>query len=169
MQPPSAAGKPASRWMIMAFWLALLLFLAWMFQWQLERRYNPNRSLALDSQQVVLKRNAGGHYLAPGQVNGKQALFIVDTGATDVVVPGQLADRFGLRRGAQITSQTANGLTRGWRTEIARLQIGGLDFSGVKAVILPAYRSEELLLGMSLLRQLKLVQSDGTLVLAPPD
>ncbi len=157
--------------MVMAFWLALVLFLAWLFQQQLERRHNPNRSLLLEASSgpVVLQRNAAGHYLAAGRVNGHPVTFLIDTGATDVVVPGRLARQLALKPGATIFSQTANGLSRGWRTRIDQLQLGSIVFGDIRASIMPGYQGRELLLGMSFLKRLKLVQQGDTLTLSPPD
>ena len=74
--------------------LALFTFLA---QDWLDDAYNPNRSpVTLEDAngggQIVLKRNHFGHYVGSGRINGQAATFLLDTGATDVVIPEELED-----------------------------------------------------------------------------
>ena len=102
-----------------------------------------------------------GHYLLNGQINGQGVTFLLDTGATQVAVPEALAARLALERGAPITLSTANGRATGWRTRLDQLQLGDIRLSGVA----PGMDGDEVLLGMSALKQLEFTQRDGTLVL----
>ncbi|MEX5354424.1 TIGR02281 family clan AA aspartic protease, partial [Pseudomonas juntendi] len=63
------------------------------------------------------------------------------------------------------TLSTANGRATGWRTRLDRLQLGDIRLSGVAALIVPGMDGDEVLLGMSALKQLEFTQRDGTLVL----
>ncbi|MFX6424111.1 retropepsin-like aspartic protease family protein, partial [Pseudomonas aeruginosa] len=76
-----------------------------------------------------------------------------------------LAARLALERGAPITLSTANGRATGWRTRLDQLQLGDIRLSGVAALIAPGMDGDEVLLGMSALKQLEFTQRDGTLVL----
>ncbi len=100
-----------------------------------------------------------------GQINGQAVTFLLDTGATQVALPQRVADRLGLPRGLPITLDTANGRSQGWRTRLANLQLGDIRLSGVAALIAPGMDGDEVLLGMSALKQLDFTQRDGTLVL----
>ncbi|MFO8212242.1 TIGR02281 family clan AA aspartic protease, partial [Pseudomonas aeruginosa] len=100
-----------------------------------------------------------------GLIDGAPATFLLDTGASAVAVPEALALRLQLQRGAPIDLDTANGRTRGWRTRLQRLELGDILLKDVPAIIAPGMGGNEVLLGMSALRQLEFSQRDGTLVL----
>jgi aspartyl protease family protein len=163
------AGRGVGKVMLIVAW-ALGLFLATRFfgQWQDAQR-NPNQEVS--SQQgagfieVKLASNGQGHFLASGQINGQSVAFLLDTGATYVAVPGDLAERLGLKRGTPVSLQTANGSSTGYRTQLARLQLGDIVLQDVRALVAPGMDGEEILLGMSALKQLEFSQRDGTLLL----
>ncbi|MGH8436900.1 MAG: retropepsin-like aspartic protease family protein, partial [Pseudomonas sp.] len=109
--------------------------------------------------------NGQGHFVSSGRINDETVLFLLDTGATDVAVPAKLAKRLGLKRGAPVTLNTANGLSNGYRTHLERLQLGAIVLHDVRALVAPGMEGDEVLLGMSALKQLEFTQRDGTLVL----
>ena len=92
-------------------------------------------------------------------------LFLLDTGATDVAVPGALAQELGLEAGAPVSVNTANGRSTGYRTRLSELTLGDIRLQDVRALIVPGMDGDEVLLGMSALKQLEFTQRDGTLVL----
>lgn len=157
--------------MIIAAWVLLLGLLALMFQGLLDDRYNPNRNPAGSvssggKREVVLQRNARGHYVASGRINGQPVVFLVDTGATDVALSEQLANRLGLSKQGGTFSQTANGVVAVWQTRLAEVSVGTIGLSDVRAIIMPALADDnQVLLGMSFLKQLEIIQRDGTLTL----
>lgn len=157
--------------MSIAAWVAGLGLLTLLFSNLLERERNPNQRVlsrvAGDGVEVVLQRNRYGHYVATGRINGESVEFLVDTGASDVSVPGRLAAQLGLVRGAPLTYQTANGTVTGYRTRIDRLALGELVLRDVPASINPAYRENDVLLGMSVLKRLEFTQRGDTLILRP--
>ncbi len=134
-----------------------------------DRQRNPNQapqSIHGDGYvELRLASSRQGHYLLNGQINGQGVTFLLDTGATQVAVPEALAARLALERGAPITLSTANGRATGWRTRLDQLQLGDIRLSGVAALIAPGMDGDEVLLGMSALKQLEFTQRDGTLVL----
>ncbi len=156
--------------MVFAAWAALLALVAFLFQGELERQFNPNPDPRSDvaasgSREVVLHRNRAGHYVATGEVNGKTVEFLLDTGATDVALSRRTADRLGLRGGAPVALSTANGVVRGTRAVLESVSIGGITRQHVRAVITPGIADEIVLLGMSFLQHVELVQREGTLIL----
>lgn len=165
----ASPGRGAGKVMWIVAW-GLGLFLATRFfgQWQ-EAQRNPNQELS--SQQgagfveVQLAGNGQGHYLANGQINGQTVAFMLDTGATDVAIPAGVAEQLGLKRGAPISLHTANGTSTGYRTRLERLQLGAIVLTDVRALIAPGIQGDEILLGMSALKQLEFTQRDGTLLL----
>ncbi len=61
------------------------------------------------SRQVVLQRNRFGHYVATGAINGTPVTFLLDTGSTQISIPGDLAHDLGLKPGPAYDVSTANG------------------------------------------------------------
>jgi len=163
--------RRTGRFMLILAWVGGLAMLTLLFQDALESRFNPNAKplaqLAQDGRhEVVLERNARGHYVAGGSINGRPVTFLLDTGATDVAVPEDLADRLGLERSGGGITQTANGVVAVWRTTLDRVRLGSIELSAVSASIVPTMAAgDPVLLGMSFLRQVEFVQSDGQLTL----
>jgi aspartyl protease family protein len=91
--------------------------------------------------------------------------FLLDTGATQVAVPVELAQRIGLKPGASVVINTANGRANAHRTQLQRLQLGDIVLTDVPALIAPGMDGDEVLLGMSALKQLEFTQRDGNLLL----
>jgi aspartyl protease family protein len=156
--------------MITAAWLLLLMLLTWFFNSQLDRQRNPNRQVltatsATGLPEVQLKRNRFGHYVASGLINGQPAEFMLDTGATDVSIPLPIAERLGLEKGQPLVYQTANGTIRAWQTMLDEIQLGDLRVGPVRASINPGFSGEDILLGMSFLKQLDFSQQGNTLTL----
>jgi aspartyl protease family protein len=117
---------------------------------------------------VVLARNRAGHYVAPGRINGESVVFMIDTGATDVALPLDLARRLGLRLGAGRIARTANGDVQTWSAVLEAVDLGGLMAHRVRASILPNMPGNQVLLGMSYLKRFELLQRDGMLILRDP-
>ncbi|AMB87405.1 aspartyl protease [Pseudomonas agarici] len=165
-QPP---GRRAGRVLMMLAWCAGL-FLATRFfgQWQ-QHQENPNKVIV--SQQgdgyidVQLTGNGQGHFVADGLINGVPVVFMLDTGATDVAIPTEVADRLRLERGLPVTLSTANGRAEGYRTRLDRVQVGDIVLRDVRALVVPGLGGEQVLLGMSALKKLEFTQRGGTLLL----
>lgn len=156
--------------MIALAWILLLGLLTAWFSGVLERRYNPNEEVAAavlegGVREVTLKQNHSGHYVAPGRINDTSVTFLVDTGATTVSVPADLAERLGLERGAPSLAQTASGPITVYTTRLRRVALGNIELHDIPAHINPRMHGSEVLLGMSFLRHLELTQKDDTLTL----
>ncbi len=163
------AGHRAGRVMLVLAWAAGL-FLATRFfaDWE-QARNNPNQHPVSVVQgervEVRLAGNAQGHFVADGSINGQPVTFLLDTGATDVAIPLQLGERLGLPHGAPIALQTANGQATGYRTLLDSLRLGDILLRQVRAIVVPGFDGDQVLLGMSALKQLEFTQRGGTLVL----
>ena len=163
------AGQRAARVMLILAWIvALALATYWFGNWE-EQRDNPNRQLQSvhgDGYiEVRLASSRGGHYVLDGKINTRTVTFLLDTGATAVAVPQKLASELGLQPGAPVQIRTANGTVTGWRTRLDLLQLGDIQLHDVAALITPGMDGDEVLLGMSALKQLEFTQKGGTLVL----
>ena len=162
-------GQRAGRVMLIIAWLLALALATWLFgNWQDGKR-NPNQapqSVHGDGFiEVRLASGQGGHYLLDGQINTQPVTFLLDTGATQVAIPLEIAERLGLEKAARIQVHTANGTAQGWRTAIHSLQLGDIQLQQVAAIIVPNMPGAQVLLGMSALKQLEFTQRDGSLVL----
>lgn len=150
--------------MIVAGWLLLAGLIWWVMGGALERRLDPNADLALVTTprgDIVLKRGRDGHYRAPGRINGQPVDFLVDTGATQVAIPADLARRIGLRAGRPFQAQTAMGVTVAYATRLDSVFLGGLEMRDVAGTIIANPGSDEVLLGMSFLSRYEIGIRDG--------
>jgi len=153
-------------------WIIALSLLTFFFENRLTKQRNPNQAVysrinAAGIQEVVLKRNRFGHYVTMGTVNGHAVEFLLDTGASDVAIPAELADKLGLRRGMPVQYQTANGVVTAYRTILDSISIGPMIVQNVPASINPGFRDMEILLGMSVLKHIEFAQRGDTLILRP--
>lgn len=154
--------------MFIAWGIGIGLF-TWLFgSWE-DKQLNPNQSpesfRSQGAAEVTLQRNRFGHYMATGKVNYQEALFMLDTGATYVAVPANLQKKLGLIAGQVHYTSTANGTSKAYTTIIDQLAIGEIELHNVRASILPGMQGEEILLGMSVLKQLEFSQKGDRLTL----
>jgi len=165
-------GAGAGRGMLLAAWVIGLALLTWVFGLWEAQQQNPNRNPEVYRQEgmehLVLERNRGGHYVVSGKINGQPAEFLLDTGATDVVVSEDLAERAGLKAGARQWAQTANGRIEVRATRVDRLVLGTLELHNVNASINRAMSGDKVLLGMSALGQVEFSQEGEQLTLRYP-
>lgn len=151
--------------MIALAWL-LIGGLVWLVMdgW-VTRQATPGLSL-IDGD-VVLSRNAAGHYVAPGEINGVPVLFLIDTGATRVAFSAATADRVGARRGAAMRAQTAQGETISYASRLDSVNLGGMVAHDVGGAIVPAMPDDTVLLGMTFLSRFRLSMTGDSLRLSP--
>ena len=155
--------------MIIAAWLLLLALLTLFFNDRLDHQRNPNRNLnaasETDTPSVQLQRNRFGHYVATGAINGQPVEFMLDTGASDISVPANIAKQLGLKRGTSQTYQTANGPIISYLTRLDSVSLGPITLHDLRASINPNVDNDEILLGMSFLKHLEFTQRGDTLTL----
>ena len=173
MQDQNQASKQQQRIgriMIYLMWFLVLGLLTFFFQRYLDKAHNPNQALStkvLDAgtREVILTRNRYGHYVTSGQINGSDVVFMLDTGASDISVPEHIALELKLKRGSRAYYNTANGVIMNYMTRLDEVAIGGIVLQDVSASINPASDSDDILLGMSFLRQLEFAQRGDKLIL----
>lgn len=154
-------------------WLIALLLLTMVFNNWLDKQHNPNSlvvsAAGLDANSpVVLQRNRQGHYVASGLINDQPVVFLLDTGATVISVPENIANKLGLIKGKAIRVNTANGSISVYSTRINSVQLGNIKLINVEGHINPFMKGNTALLGMSFLKHLELKQSGNTLQLKAP-
>ena len=154
-------------------WIMAIALLMFFFEDELEKQYNPNSQpqVSLNSSgqaEVILKQNRQGHYVTQGSINEVSVTFLLDTGATQVSIPAPIADTLQLESYGSYPVQTANGKVVVYKTKIDQLSIGNVFLYNVAAHINPAMKNDEILLGMSALKQLDFQQTGKQLILREP-
>nr|WP_299243442.1 TIGR02281 family clan AA aspartic protease [uncultured Halomonas sp.] len=171
MNDEDKAVRRAGLGMMLLFWLIVMGFGVWWFQGFIDDRRNPNADLVRlagsEGEPVTLERNASGHFVATGYIDGEPVEFLLDTGASLVSIPAPLADRLGLQRGATADFNTANGRVRGYLTTIDEIELGGLKAKDVRGSINPGLGGSTALLGMSFLRRFDIEIRGAKMVLRP--
>ncbi len=155
--------------LVFAFVIALGLLTLFFDRW-LNNENNPNRRpaeflTAEGVHEVILKMNKQGHYVVSGRINEIDVRFLLDTGATDVVIPERLARQADLQYLHSQQAGTANGVIIVYATVITSLQVGNIILRNVRASINPSMGGETILLGMSALRRIEFIQRGDTLTL----
>lgn len=107
--------------------------------------------------ELTLKADSHGHYVVSARVNGRPVRFLVDTGASHVVLSAGDAERLGLRVGERSFTElynTPGGIVRAAPVVLDEVRIGDLVVRDVRASVsrLPMNVS---LLGSSFLARLR--------------
>src|SRR5215212_4998208 len=118
--------------------IAWLLFFGLMFLFFYYYTQDKSKVLNLGPSTILIKADRQGHYWLEGSINGEACKFIIDTGATLVAVPEDLAKKFGLTGQYPIMAQTAGGQIKGELTRIKHLKFAQFSLNNVKAVIIPS-------------------------------
>ncbi|WP_170528335.1 retropepsin-like aspartic protease family protein [Ruegeria arenilitoris] len=118
---------------------------------------------------IEVPRSFDGHYYLPMLVNGKPVTFLVDTGASQIVLSPQDAERVGFDTG-QLTfhgrASTANGVVQTAPVRLDSLALGPITDRNVPAWI-NGGDLDQSLLGMDYLHRFSNIQfSDGRMILS---
>ena len=106
--------------------------------------------------EVRIARATDGHFWVDGDVSGVSLPFLVDTGASSVVLSPSDAERLGLYLTSDdftLTYSTANGDVRAAPVLLPSLRIGSIEVTNVQATVNGAPLRQSLL-GMSFLSRL---------------
>ena len=116
--------------------------------------------------QIVLTAQGGGHFHANGSINGQSVRFMVDTGATTVVMDKYEAERLGIdyKNGRRGISRTANGDVPNYSAKLATVRIGDVQVYEVDAVVSPA-PMPYILLGNSFLTRFQMKRENDVMTL----
>ena len=117
----------------------------------------------LGSGQIEVPRRFDGHFYVTAQVNGKPVEFVVDTGATDVVLTRDDARRVGIDLAALAytgTATTANGVVRTAPAKIDEIALGQLADRNLR-VLVNEGQMDRSLLGMTYLRRFSKIEIAG--------
>jgi aspartyl protease family protein len=128
----------------------------------------PRRGTVAGERMVSFRAANDGHFHLEAFIDGVPVRFMVDTGASDVMLTERDARRVGLdlaRLSFTRTYQTANGLVQGAPVTLGELRIGSIVLRSVRGSV-SRNDAGSSLLGMSALGQLSGYSvSNGTLTL----
>lgn len=173
MKEPTSPPK-LNFFSLVLIWLGLLAAATAVFDFALDKTNNPNQQLSVvfsetGDREIVLKQNRYGQYWANGEINGYPVEFLLDTGATYVAIPEHLAERIGLKKGIAQQSVTANGISLSYRTVLNNISLSDIRLQNVPASISTGMEFDQVLLGMSFLKHLKLSQQGKLLTISVPE
>lgn len=157
--------RRSGTFMLVVAWLIVFGGVYWFFSGWNEAQVNPNQAPQVVNGELVLERNRGGHYVAPGSINGEAVSFLLDTGASQVALSSALANQLGLKRGPTVMVQTANGTVAGYQTRLESVRLGPIEVRNVAALVAPGLEADTVLLGMSFLKHLEFTQRGEQLTL----
>jgi aspartyl protease family protein len=115
---------------------------------------------------VVLPADSRGHFFAEGQVNGMSLRFLVDTGASMVVLPAADARRVGVdyATAPKTRLQTAGGVISAYLVTLDRVRVGGIELNGVDGLVVEE-GAPVALLGMSFLNRVEMRRDGDSMTL----
>lgn len=107
---------------------------------------------------VTLYADSAGHHTTEGQINGVTLKFLVDTGATSIVMNSGDAKYAGIdyKNGERMQIQTANGIVIGYRVVINTLKLSSVVLNQVETIVLEGGSPPVVLLGMSALNRMEM-------------
>lgn len=130
----------------------------------------PNYATLQDGTHFELPRNRDGHYYATALVNGTSILFVIDTGASGVVLTKADAAKAGIdadRLAYLNTAMTANGAVRIAQTNARTFGLPGHELQNFRLMVNEGDMRQSLM-GMSYLQHFSRLEiSGGKMVLEP--
>jgi aspartyl protease family protein len=112
---------------------------------------------------VIIKADAKGHFRGTVLINNVPMPFLIDTGATDTVIPFKMAVAAKLPYGGYVQTSIAGGKIAVREILIKSLKLGNAEVLNLNAQMNDYL--DEVLIGMSTLRYFKMTQNEGTMTL----
>ena len=160
-----------------ALWVVIVAVVALGLTYRLElgaigervaSEFLPHRGTVLGEDEVRFPVGADGHFRIEALIDGTRIRFLVDTGASDIVLSPDDARRIGFDPDTlRFTgvAETANGRVRTAAVRLGSIEIGPIRFDDLPASVNEAAMRGSLL-GMSFLERLRSFEiRDGALIL----
>ena len=174
-----ARASPKSALRNAAIWVAIFVGLTGIIAFKEDAAFigqrfmgavSPMQGMAHDDGSVSFPAGPDGHFRIQALVNGGKVTFMVDTGASDIVLAPSDARRIGIDPDSLAFDQqaeTANGMVLGASVRLASMTVGPIDMGELPATVNGADMSESLL-GMEFLNRLRGWRvENGVLTLVP--
>jgi aspartyl protease family protein len=116
---------------------------------------------------IEVPRAADGHYYLTLQINGTEMPFMVDTGASGLVLSLPDAERLGITPESLTflgEANTANGIVRTAQVTLPLIELGPFRNENFRAYVTEG-EMQGSLLGMDYLRQFRMEFADGRMIL----
>lgn len=149
---------------IITIWLLVgtLVFLAVLW-WQ---SYQNRSHLTINGNTIEIRRASDGHYYWEGSINNYPITFMIDTGASLTLIPEQITEQEKLTTLTSSRFNTAGGTVEGQIVQGDVVLEGGISMTNLRMGII--YGNTTLaLLGMDVISQLHMTQSDGVMRFEP--
>ncbi len=130
--------------------------------------YEPRQPVH-SGRSLVIDADRQGHFKVEARIEGRNVDFMVDTGASLVIMRESDAARIGIRpfpHDYTAIVSTANGKIKAAPFKLDRIEVGGITVYDVPALVLPDDALWQNLLGISFLSRLKRYEyANGRMVL----
>jgi aspartyl protease family protein len=158
-------SRPQSALRNAAIWVVIFLVVTGAFSFRQDaamigqrfmRELAPSQGEVRNDGTIAFSTGMDGHFHVQALVNGSRVTFLVDTGASDVVLAPDDARRIGFDPATLAfdrLAETANGTVRGASVALKSLIVGPIDVMNMPATVNEADMSESLL-GMAFLNRL---------------
>ncbi len=158
----SGAGQAWGQLGMLVFWLVVLALLYTLMTQLLK----PPPLVVSSTGELSIPRARDGHFYVQGHVEGRPVTFLVDTGASLVVVSETFAREAGLAAGRPTTFRTASGELKGRIVSGLTVSAGPASISGARVGVgLAGPDTSIALLGQSFLSRFEVVLSGDTMTL----
>lgn len=118
---------------------------------------------------MTLEADRQGHFQVEARIEGRRLGFVIDTGASLVILRESAAAQVGIRPmpvDYTATVSTANGRVKAARAKLDRVELGDITVFDVAALVLPDEVLSQNLLGVSFLSKLRRYEyANGRMVL----
>lgn len=148
-------GQVGRRLRDLLVWVLIfaMVIIAYGFRDVLREQLFPAAMVQVSGDTIELRRGSDGHFHATLEVNGVPVRFMVDTGASGIVLARPDAEKIGLDPDALAylgTAQTANGRVATAGVRLGLVRLGGFTDTNVPAMVTEGGLGSSLL-GMSYL------------------
>lgn len=149
-----------------SIWAAIAMFIIILYSFRFDflevktrlvGELNPSHIQVNSLDKIIINMSYGNHFYANVKVNNQNIRFMIDTGATDMVLSLRDAKKAGINIAKLIFNkpyQTANGISYGASVVLKDVKFGNLNLKNVRASVNSADMGVSLL-GMSFLRNFK--------------
>jgi aspartyl protease family protein len=149
----------------MAVWALIfaMVVIAYGFRDVLREELLPATMVQVAGDTIELRRGSDGHFHASLEINGRPVRFMVDTGASDIVLSRRDAERVGIEPGSLSylgRALTANGIVSTAPVRLAVVEFGDFTDTDVRATV-NAGSLDTSLLGMSYLDRFSAIEISG--------
>jgi aspartyl protease family protein len=147
---------------MMVFWFVVMGLLYGLMTGYLK----PKQAQVMSNGDLVINRSQDGHFHMTGNINGIEAKFLIDTGATFVTVSEQFARKALITGGVPTTFKSANGDHPGRIVDGLAVSIGPVRVTNVKVGVgLLMDDEDQALLGQSFLSKFDITMNKNQMTL----